>query len=588
MNISIITIVLNDKQNIEKTIESVLSQGVEIEYIIIDGGSTDGTLDVIGKYKDKIDILVSEKDSGIYNAMNRAIDMASGEWICFMNSGDMFYDSNVLKTILPKLDDSIDIVYGDQEVRYTSKTKIVKANISIQDIWKGMIFSHQSCFVKKNILKEYRFNESNRITADYELFYNLFKANKKFSYIPMIVASVNAGGVSDIKRIESLVSRWKIINKSFGVNIYYLKLIMIELVKVPMKIVYDNIIYSLQKAGGISAYWSELSARFLDARFDIAFYGYPNDNIFMSYLDIDFKKESSINYKINRYLDFQQKLPQGSIFHSSYYRIANQKDVVNITTVHDFTYEYYRSGLAKFIHSWQKGRAINKSDGIICISENTKKDLLKFYPNIKEEKIEVIYNGVSDTFCQLNEPSQYLKKSYPVLENKKYILYVGDRNGYKNFDIAVKVVEQIHNCILVIVGGENISDKEKELFQKEYLHFQGISTKDLNILYNNAFCLLYPSSYEGFGIPIAEAMKAGCPVVSSNRSSIQEVADDAGLLVDKIEVEEFVKVILKLENKEFRDKLILKGLEQAKKFSWDKCFEETLEFYKEVVGKKFK
>jgi mannosyltransferase len=355
-----------------------------------------------------------------------------------------------------------------------------------------------------------------------------------------------------------------------------------------MKIVYDNIIYSLQKAGGISAYWSELSARFLDARFDIAFYGYPNDNIFMSYLDIDFKKESSINYKINRYLDFQQKLPQGSIFHSSYYRIANQKDVVNITTVHDFTYEYYRSGLAKFIHSWQKGRAINKSDGIICISENTKKDLLKFYPNIKEEKIEVIYNGVSDTFCQLNEPSQYLKKSYPVLENKKYILYVGDRNGYKNFDIAVKVVEQIHNCILVIVGGENISDKEKELFQKEYLHFQGISTKDLNILYNNAFCLLYPSSYEGFGIPIAEAMKAGCPVVSSNRSSIQEVADDAGLLVDKIEVEEFVKVILKLENKEFRDKLILKGLEQAKKFSWDKCFEETLEFYKEVVGKKFK
>jgi glycosyltransferase involved in cell wall biosynthesis len=235
MNISIITIVLNDKQNIEKTIESVLSQGVEIEYIIIDGGSTDGTLDVIGKYKDKIDILVSEKDSGIYNAMNRAIDMASGEWICFMNSGDMFYDSNVLKTILPKLDDSIDIVYGDQEVRYTSKTKIVKANISIQDIWKGMIFSHQIFFLKKNILKDYRFNESNRITADYELFYNLFKANKKFSYIPMIVASVNAGGVSDIKRIESLVSRWKIINKSFGVNIYYLKLIMIELVKVPIK-----------------------------------------------------------------------------------------------------------------------------------------------------------------------------------------------------------------------------------------------------------------------------------------------------------------------------------------------------------------
>lgn len=354
-----------------------------------------------------------------------------------------------------------------------------------------------------------------------------------------------------------------------------------------MKIVYDNIIYSLQKAGGISAYWSELTSRLQNSGEDITFYGYPNDNIFMSYLDIEIKKESNINYKINRYLDFRQKFPKGTIFHSSYYRIVNQKDVVNITTVHDFTYEYYRTGLAKFIHSWQKGRAINKSDGIVCVSHNTKKDLLKFYPNIAEDKIKVIYNGVSDIFCQLNNPTQYLKDNYHELQNKKYILYVGDRNGYKNFDIAVKVIQQIHNSTLVIIGGATLSENEKKLLQNEYFHFQGISAEDLNILYNNAFCLLYPSSYEGFGIPIAEAMKAGCPVVSSNASSIPEVAGDAGLLVDKIEVEEFIKVILKLENKDFRDEIILRGIEQAKNFSWDKCFEETLEFYKKVVGKKF-
>lgn len=231
MKISIVTIVLNDKNNIERTIQSVLAQDIEFEYVIIDGGSTDDTLDVIEKYKDKINILVSEPDTGIYNAMNKAIDLVNGEWVCFMNSGDMFFDSNVLKKILPNLDDNVDIVYGDQEVRYISKSKILKADKNIKDIWKGMVFSHQSCFVKKDILKQYRFNELNRITADYELFNILYKVNKRFKYIPMIVASVSTGGVSDIKRIDSIVSRWNIIDKNFGLNIYYLKLIILEMIK---------------------------------------------------------------------------------------------------------------------------------------------------------------------------------------------------------------------------------------------------------------------------------------------------------------------------------------------------------------------
>lgn len=352
-----------------------------------------------------------------------------------------------------------------------------------------------------------------------------------------------------------------------------------------MKIVYDNIIYALQKAGGISVYWSELSKRI--AKYDVGFYGYDSDNIFYKNENISQRQESFLSIKLARYLSFQKRLPKGTIFHSSYYRIANQKDVANIVTVYDFTYEKYRSGLARYVHSWQKKRAINKSDGIVCISHSTKQDLLQFYPNIKEDKIKVIYLGADESFELLESPKDELKKVFKELIDKKYVLYVGDRSDYKNFDIAVKTTQQIHNCILVIVGGVALRADEKELLQEEYFHYQGISTKDLNILYNNAFCLLYPSSYEGFGIPVLESMSAGCPVVSTNISSIPEVAGDAGLLVDKVEVEEFVKAIWKLENKGFRDEIISKGFEQAKKFSWDKCFEETLEFYKEVVGKKF-
>lgn len=352
-----------------------------------------------------------------------------------------------------------------------------------------------------------------------------------------------------------------------------------------MKIVYDNIIYALQKAGGISVYWSELSKRI--AQHDVDFYGYESDNIFYNNQNIKQKQESFLPIKLVRYLSFQKRLPKGTIFHSSYYRIADQKDVANIVTVYDFTYEKYCSGLPRYVHSWQKKRAINKSDGIVCISHSTKQDLLQFYPNIKEDKIKVIYLGAYESFELIESPKDELKKVFKELIDKQYVLYVGDRSNYKNFDIAVKTTQQIHNCILVIVGGGALRADEKELLQEEYFHYQGISTKVLNILYNNAFCLLYPSNYEGFGIPILEAMKAGCPVVSTNISSIPEVAGDAGLLVDKIEAEEFVKAILKLENKGFRDEIISKGFEQAKKFSWDKCFEETLEFYKEVVGKKF-
>jgi len=230
--ISVITVVLNGEKYLEETILSVLSQTYDnVEYIIIDGGSTDGTLDIIKKYEDYIDYWVSEKDNGIYDAMNKGINVASGEWINFMNAGDEFYENDVLNKIFSQNKfKKMDVVYGNHNVIYPHKTRIAKAG-NIEDIWKGSQFCHQSAFVSVYVHKEYKFNLSNRIGADFEFFYTLYKKNMSFRHIDITVANYSAGGLSDIKRIDSIVGWWNIIEKNTKVNLYYVWSILKEIFK---------------------------------------------------------------------------------------------------------------------------------------------------------------------------------------------------------------------------------------------------------------------------------------------------------------------------------------------------------------------
>ncbi len=360
-----------------------------------------------------------------------------------------------------------------------------------------------------------------------------------------------------------------------------------------LKLYVDNIVFQLQKAGGISVYWAEHARRLMRSGADATFieqHG-PCGNIFREELALDKGRilyEKRLPLRLLRYLPLQAKIRGMSLFHSSYYRVCRQRDVVNVVTVYDFIYERFNSGLKKLVHAVQKRYALEHADGIICISENTRADLLHFYPWAGEKEVRVIHTGAGDDYFPLEQGGGGCIPGGPV--PGKYILYVGARDGYKNFAAAVAVLGLLPDYDLVMVGGGALSATETRDLEAglagRYRHLGSPDNRELNLLYNNAVCLFYPSSYEGFGIPLVEAMRAGCPVVATGASSIPEVVGSAGVLVDPRDAQGTADRIRGLEDASLRRAIIAAGFDQARKFSWDRCFDETMGFYEQLLSRR--
>jgi len=340
----------------------------------------------------------------------------------------------------------------------------------------------------------------------------------------------------------------------------------------------DGIIFSLQKSGGISVYFDELLKRLNEGDEHVTHLLYENNN---SYTENQCtNKKIKFNISLERFLKVNVVGCKNDIFHSSYYRLPVAKFQGKIiTTVHDFTEELYPRGIISKILHLQKRNAILKSDGLICISENTKKDMHKFIPESINIPTKVIYNGVGDFACD-NELGAY----------NPYVVFVGARNGYKNFRMCTEALVSIDDINLVAVGGGQFTAEElcmlNEIIPGRFSHAGFVSEKELEGLYQKALALVYPSYYEGFGIPVIEAMKSGCPVIASRSSSVEEISADAAILINDITAIKIRDAIIELRNNKARMDRIISGLENSKNFSWNKMAIETLCFYNSIRGEK--
>jgi glycosyltransferase involved in cell wall biosynthesis len=369
-----------------------------------------------------------------------------------------------------------------------------------------------------------------------------------------------------------------------------------------MKILYDHQIFTLQEFGGISRSFYELLKR-----------GLKDDSLEM---------EVALKYSNNAYLNkstypgihsffpgtklrgryrfinwantavSKKAVKKGDfdIFHPTYYGAEFLKDIpankpftiTFLDTIHErLSHKFEGLGADKEIYN-NKKVLLERASRVITISESTKKDIVEIF-GVDARKIEVIYLGSSFDISFANNDR---------LIDAPYILFVGNRSMYKNFTFFLEAIAPVladnNELLLVCAGGRPFTEEEitqiKELNLLEQVIYKNVDDRILANLYRYAVAFAFPSLYEGFGIPVLEALACGCPCLLSNNSSLPEVAGDAALYFDPSDADSIAASLNKmLGSQELRTELVTKGLEREKLFSWDKNYAETVKFYRSLI-----
>lgn len=372
-----------------------------------------------------------------------------------------------------------------------------------------------------------------------------------------------------------------------------------------MKILLDPQIFDQQTYGGISRYYTEVfSIISKKSDVEILLPLYSSDNAYVKATDL-LVKNKNLNV-LYRFLAFfkistrtlrrknSEKLLHNAfenkdydIFIPTYYnpyfldKIGTKPFVLTVyDMIHELMPQYFVEDSFHVVE--RKLLLMQKATKIIAVSHNTKKDIIKIYPDIDPNKIEVIYHGSSIK----------IHPEVTVQFPEKYILYVGSRETYKNFKFFIQSVTPLlkndPDLQIIAAGGGKFTEEEIQFLKNLGIQNQVLQRyfqeEELGHYYQNAQCFVFPSLYEGFGIPVLESMACGCPIVLTKHGSFPEVAGDAGIYFDSESEDDLrEKIQILISDEELRKKYAEKGLERVKKFDWKDAAEQCLKVYSDAI-----
>ncbi|WP_180279344.1 glycosyltransferase family 4 protein [Massilia psychrophila] len=336
----------------------------------------------------------------------------------------------------------------------------------------------------------------------------------------------------------------------------------------------DDIIQNVQKFGGASTYWHELTTRLPE-----------------------FVLGPIVHSTANKYMRLYSPTSSAKVFHSSHFRVSSSRGTKNVTTIHDLIYEKgLGGGRGKIVNLYERKKSVVKADAIICISESTRCDLYECYAReIGSKPVYVIHHGcsrlISSPAMGIAAFGRLRARGYD-LESRQFFLFVGGRSGYKNFELLLQAFAAgglMKQGLLIVCTGAALSEQERQLIESLKLTEAVISIGFVDVdtvgaLYGIARALVYPSAYEGFGLPPLEAMAAGCPVICANSSSLPEVIGESGILIDPRSVEQLSIAMSTMLDDQHWLVFSRAGIARAALFDWRESARKHADVYASLVS----